>query len=270
MAKQTQKNRVMETLEKLGLGENEAVLYTLMIKHPKSTVQELQTRSPFPRTMLYYVLRQLEQRGLVTSVKEEWRTVYIAENPERLYDILATREREFAEESQSVRELIPELKNKYRLAGNRPDMRIFEGIEEYKKALEDIIISKPDVVRAYSDLSGKKKPGLEVRESHEHKRIGKKIIKKVLFVGTDMARGEIKRRSYDNYTQFRAAQEQLSGLGVDFQLYNGKILYTTYDDREPIALLVEDKTLYAMQCGLFDMLWAKAQDVTLLSTSKRN
>src|SRR3989338_5498822 len=95
MAKKDLKNRTVETLEKLGLGENEALLYSIMLRYPKSTVRELQIRTPFPRTMLYYVLSRLEQTGLVSSLKEKWRTLYVAENPERLYDVLAEREREF-------------------------------------------------------------------------------------------------------------------------------------------------------------------------------
>ena len=96
-----------KTLQELNLSQNEAVLYSQMISHPRSTVQELGTRAPFPRTMLYYVLKQLMQRGLVSAKKEKWRTVYIAENPERLYDLLARKEQEFVRDTDAIRDLIP-------------------------------------------------------------------------------------------------------------------------------------------------------------------
>ncbi len=96
MQRKIQKNNIVSVLEKLGLGENEALLYSIMLRHPKSTVQELATRSPFPRTMLYYVLNQLIQEGLVSTSKDKWRTLYIAENPERLYELLARKEKEIA------------------------------------------------------------------------------------------------------------------------------------------------------------------------------
>src|SRR3989344_5335439 len=134
MAKQKpKKDTTTRTLQELDLSENEAVLYTQMIGHPRSTAQELGTRAPFPRTMLYYVLNQLMQRGLVSAKKEGWRTVYIAEDPERLYDLLSHKEREFERETGAVRELIPRLKNRYRLSGERPNVRVFEGLEEYQK-----------------------------------------------------------------------------------------------------------------------------------------
>ena len=99
MQRKNEKSNITSTLEKLGLSENEALLYSVMLRHPKCTVQELTTRAPFPRTMLYHVLNQLSQKGLVSSSKDKWRTLYIAESPERLYELLALRAKEFETQS---------------------------------------------------------------------------------------------------------------------------------------------------------------------------
>lgn len=266
MQRKNEKSNIVSVLEKLGLGENEALLYSTMLKYPKSTVQELATRSPFPRTMLYYVLGQLSQKGLVSTSKDKWRTLYIAENPERLYEVLAQKEKEFEKQSRAVREIIPELKNKYRLAGKRPGVRIFEGVEEYKKALEDMVISRPKIIFAYETL-GKKKPGLEVRELHEHRRVVKKIQKNIIFFENKDSMQYLTKRKYDDFTQFRSIDEEtVKHFNVDLMLYDGKILYVSYDEREPTAILIEDKTLYTMQQNLFLSIWPKAKDKTLTFT----
>src|SRR6185503_16684782 len=110
MAKQKPKRDIAtRTLQELDMSENEAVLYAQMLNRPESTVQQLIARSPFPRTMLYYVLKQLQRRGLVSGKKLGWRTVYVAEDPERLHDLLDKKEREFERETGAVRELIPRL-----------------------------------------------------------------------------------------------------------------------------------------------------------------
>lgn len=257
------------TLQELDLGENEAVLYSQMLSYPRSTVQELGSRAPFPRTMLYYVLKQLIQRGLVSARKEGWRTVYLAEDPERLYDLLSDKEREFEREKGMIRELIPRLKNRYHLAGKRPNVRTFEGVEEYQKALEDIIISKPKEIFAYEALVGKK-PALEIRDAHERKRITRKIQKKVLFFERGEAMQLLKDRRYDDFTQFRSIKEgSIAPFTVDLTLYDGKLLYTSYyDEYEPTAILVEDRALYEMQKNLFETLWKQGKDRTLAYTEK--
>lgn len=257
------------TLQELDLGENEAVLYAQMLERPRSTVQELGTYAPFPRTMLYYVLNQLMKRGLVSTKKEGWRTVYIAEDPERLYDLLASKEREFERETHTIRDLIPRLKNQYRLAGKRPTVRTFEGLGEYQKALEDIIISRPEKILSYEVLA-QKKPALEVREAHEGRRKARKIQKKVLFFGSEGAEQFLKDRPYDDFTQFRSIKEEsLVPFETDLTLYDGKLLYTSYyDEHEPTAILLEDQALYLMQKNLFDSLWQQGKDCTLIFTEK--
>src|SRR6185436_9046648 len=136
--------------------------------------RELGTRTPFPRTLLYYVLNQLMQRGLVSAKKESSRTVYTAEDPDHLYDLLTDKEQKFERETGAVRELIPLLKHQYRLAGKRPSVRTFDGAGEYLKALEDIIISKPKEILAYEMLA-EKKQALEIFDTQDRRRISKKI-----------------------------------------------------------------------------------------------
>ncbi len=264
MAKQIQKqDSVTRTLAVLDLNENEAVLYGQMLSHPQSTVQELGTRAPFPRTMLYYVLKQLMQRGLVSARKEGWRTVYVAENPERLYDLLSRKEKEFERETAAIRELVPHLKQRYRFAGKRPTVRTFEGLEEYQKALEDSIVSKPKEILAY-EMLGAKKPAIQMRDAHERRRVTRKILKKVLFFESRDAMRALESRRYDDFTQFRSIKDGPAPFGADVTLYDGKLLYTSYyAGHEPTAVLIEDEALYMMQKSLFDALWKQGKDRTL-------
>lgn len=260
------KNAVIGTLERLDLSENEAVLYAAMLTHPRSSVRELEVRSPFPRTMLYYVLNQLAQKGLVSSVKEKGRAVYVAEDPERLYDLLAKKEQEFKREADAAQKLIPELKQKYRLSNERPNVRTFEGLEEYQKALEDFIISKPKESYAYESLVAKK-PAREVRETHEGRRVKRKIQKNVLFFESKDALEVLKERGYSDYTQYRSILDDIDVFSVDVTLYSGKLLYTSYYDKhEPSAILIEDQALYEMQKSVFMSLWESGKDRTLYYT----
>lgn len=257
------------TLQNLALGEDEALLYTRMLERPRSTVQELSTRTPFPRTLLYYILKKLEERSLVTAIKDGPRTVFVAEDPERLYDLLADKEREFEREAAAVRDIVPALKRRYRLAGKRPSVRSFEGVEEYRKALEDIVASRPEEILSY-EMPDARKPGLETRESHDRSRVARKLRKKVLFFETSASLCAVKARPYDDYTEFRAiAGGTLEAFSAEVLLYDGKLLYTSLaDEHEPVALLIEDEALYGMQRNLFLSLWKEGVDRTLAYTEK--
>jgi sugar-specific transcriptional regulator TrmB len=259
----------IRALEILGLSENEAILYTLMLNHPQCTVQELETRAPFPRTMLYYVLKQLMGRELVSALKEKWRTVYIAETPDRLHEVLSKKEEAFAQNRATIRDLIPKLKRQYQLAGKRPSVRMLEGIDAYKKILEDSIVTKPKEILCYEVLL-EQKAALEVRRAHEARRISHKILKKILFFEDMHATKFIKQRPYDDFTQFRSIKGgSVESFATDVALYEGKLLYTSYyDTHEPTAILVEDEALFAMQKNLFNTLWKQAKDRTLAYIEK--
>lgn len=264
------KKSVVQLLEKLGLSEAEGQLYTLLLRYPQSTVQELQTRSPLPRTMLYYVLNNLAQRGLVTAVREKKRTRYIVEDPERLYDVLDEQEHEFTQTSKAVRQMIPLLKSNFRLASQRPGVRLLEGLDGYQKALEEILISNPKQIDAYGGLPHSKKPGIEIRETYEHKRLNRKILKRVLLGNSHQVQKQLLQMRYDDHTQYRFANEYLSACDVDMQLYSGKIFYTTFTDREPMTIVIEDQQLYTFQKMIFDFFWSKSKDATQLLFTAKN
>ena len=64
-------------------------------------------------------------------------------------------------------------------------------------------------------------------------------------------------------------QGSVAPFSADVTLYDGKLLYTSYyDEREPTAILVEDRALYEMQKNLFDTLWQQGKDRTLAFTEK--
>jgi sugar-specific transcriptional regulator TrmB len=250
------------SLTGLGLSENEAVLYAFMLGQPKCTAQVLAARAPFPRTMLYHVLGQLTTRGLITTKKDAWRTVYVAEDPERLYELLAHKEQELAKEAHLIREVIPHMKQRYHLAGARTSVRVFEGLSEYAKVLEDCIIAGPKEILSYESPT-KSKPGLEVRDEHERRRLSKKIQKMVLYCGNEVKAGVITSKNYNDFTQYRSVHSgAVAPFEVDLMLYDGKILYTSYDAYEPTAVLIEDRALYVMQKNMFDSFWKTATDRT--------
>lgn len=257
------------TLCALGLSQNEAVLYSHLLGRPQSTVLELGVGAPFPRTMLYHVLNQLIRRGLVTTKKDRSKAVYVAENPEHLYDLLSRQEHELKQSAEAIRRLVPRLKNRYLLAAARTDIRVFEGIEAYQKALEDQVRSLPKEILSYEVLS-RHKPGLEPREKHEHARVARRIPAKILFFSAPDALATLARRAYNDFTQYRSIKQgAVEPFAVDLTLYDGKLLYTRYDEYEPTATLIEDKALYEMHKNLFMSHWKQGTDQTLSFMTKK-
>ncbi len=267
MARKQIASHTSHTLEAIGLNENEAVLYQILLSHPDSTVQELQNKTPFPRTLLYHLLNRLIELGLAGANKSEWPMRYRVENPERLYDLLERKEKEFHLSAEAVKKLVPDLKNQYRLSGHRLNTRLFDGLDGYKHALQDILLSTPKILYAFEPVE-EHRSGFEIRDSWEQQRLRKKIEKRVVSADTPKLRERYKQKPYNDFTQIRVSSSLTSHSIADLLIYNDKLLYTSYSDREPITLIIEDKTLCAMQTFFFRVLWEQATDITL-STYER-
>lgn len=249
------KKKSIESLEQLGLGESEATLYTILIKYGETSVQELQKHSPFPRTLLYHILNRLILLGLVTFIQKPRRTVYIAEDPEKLYDLLADREKEFKKNKDLLQETIPELRNQYRLSQSRPGIRMFEGIERYREALDDIIQSRPSCVYSYIDVQEKNKPGLRVREQMNKERIAWGIEEKILLHDNAETKTWFQKQEKESSTSYKFIPNNLDPFAIDLRLYDNKVVQTSYEGTEPTVTMIENKQLFDMQKSIFNFFW---------------
>jgi hypothetical protein len=88
-----------------------------------------------------------------------------------------------------------------------------------------------------------------------------------LFFETPQSLKEIIKIPYNDYTLFHSISEKnVLPFKTDMMLYNGKILYTSYSEQEPTAILIEDMALYDMQKNIFESLWKSSKDQTLQFT----
>jgi sugar-specific transcriptional regulator TrmB len=252
MGKNIPQTNLSQTLEKLGIGENESTLYCLMLKHPETSVQKLQQLSPFPRTLLYYILNNLIRQGLVNAVRQKNRTIYLAENPEKLYDILSDREREFEQNKKAIQEIIPELKTQFRLNQQRPGVRIFEGLEGYRAFWQDVLESQPKCIYSYLPMQNKKMPGVEVRQEMAEKIKQQNIEEKFL---TPRTKGVSKLENKNSQT--RALPDGME-ITADLKLYSGKIAITSFQDRELTITVIQDQNVFELQRDIFNHLWNRS------------
>jgi len=130
---------VISTLTELGLGENEAILYEILLKTPEATIPDLRAKTQFSRTMLYYILGNLEASELVQTKKHGHKTVYSPAPPEKLEELVAEQEKELGRQKERLDNIMTDLRGSYNLSHNKPGVRYFEGKKEIIMAYEKIL-----------------------------------------------------------------------------------------------------------------------------------
>jgi predicted transcriptional regulator len=259
-----QKTPIVLALEGIGLSQNEAFLYEHMLSHQTHTIQALSMQTPFPRTLLYHILKQLTERSLVVQSPAKGKTQYILESPDRISELLAKRQAQFCNTFDTVRALVPRMKHLHKLSGSRPFVRTFDGVENYKQLLDGVIVEKPKIIRAYNIPCAPRYQN-DVYADFERARVAKKIIKQNLFFHTDGALKSLKSVPYNDYTQWRSVEQSLRVQTFTAQIimYGDTTIYTTWLGHEPTGVLMQDESLTAMHLSQFEYLWQHGKDRTL-------
>ena len=120
---------MIETLLKLGLSDKEAKVYLATLELGEDTVQNISEKSGVNRATTYVILEKLMQLGLASTVERGKKTVFIAENPTELVNILEEQKREIEVKKNNLDEAMTGLQAIYNHSKSKPAVRYFEGAD---------------------------------------------------------------------------------------------------------------------------------------------
>lgn len=126
------KNKLVKTLQDIGLNEKEADVYLASMALGPSTVLKIAQTAGIKRTTVYSVLDSLKQKGLIKANIQGWKTLFEAENPEKLEMMVENMRHE-------VRRVMPEFASVFNLHSSGAFIRYYEGIEGVKQVYEDLL-----------------------------------------------------------------------------------------------------------------------------------
>ena len=240
----------------LGLGQNEAILYEILLKNPDATIPLLTKTSQFTRTMLYYILGHLSNLELVNTKKIGKKTVYTVAPPEKLEEFLADQEKELSRQKNTLKRVMGDLGSIYRLAHNKHGVRFFEGIDGIRKALKDCLSAK-ETVYTFSDSESLDKYAREVNEEHIKDRIKFNIKKYILVIDSPFTRSREYKRKKENegLTQVKFLPKSIPPFHTSVQIYDNKVTFLTLREKNIIGFILTDPDIYLFQKNLFELLW---------------
>ncbi|MBI4022921.1 hypothetical protein HY375_02040 [Candidatus Berkelbacteria bacterium] len=116
-------------LEKLGLSEKEAKVYLATLELGQDTVQHIAKKASVVRPTTYVILEKLMSLGLVSTVEEGKKTLFIAESPKELANLLSQQQQSIEARKQELDDSLNQLMAIYNASGDKPTVRYFEGAE---------------------------------------------------------------------------------------------------------------------------------------------
>lgn len=125
----------------------------------------------------------------------------------------------------------------------------------------DEYLGAKETIRAYVNADAMKQTVDDIVGAYLKKREGKKIQAKGFVIHTKGAE-EIMKGYDPRYTEHRWFPEtSVPTFDLELSMFDGKVIYMTYRDTMPIAVVMEDVDMYRLHCAAFDALWERTSSI---------
>ena len=241
-------------LKDLGMSDKEVETYLTILQSGPSPVRRIAEKAGINRGTAYDILRSLEERGLVSYYHKAKHRYFVAEDPEKLKESIATKQAELETSLQKLDAVLPEMKSLYDNAGDKPVTRYYEGAKAVKTVLSDVLETltsrgeKEYVVYSSVDV---RQDLYKAFPNFNERRLEAGIKVRVLAIGRG---GELvgldERRWLSSDT----------GAPAYILVYAHKVSMISLDARgNPRGVIVEDSSLAETHNVLFNWSWERAK-----------
>lgn len=251
---------MLTTLMKLGLSEKEAKVYLAALELAQDSVQNIAKKAGVNRPTAYVILDKLMKLGLVSTVEQGKKTLFIAENPKELDNLLEHQRREVEDKQKDLQGIMNQLVALNNAAEGKPVVRYFEGedgltaMDRYGRTLlkrnsEILSIAPIDVMEKHFTTRRKQAVGERVKLGIKSRAIY-----------THEA-GEIP--NYKNAEELRDAvfiPRENFPLNMTMTIYPDwgiKLFY--FDLQSPYGVVLESKDLANNMKLIFELAWVGAK-----------
>ncbi|MBT4540300.1 hypothetical protein HOC35_02195 [Candidatus Woesearchaeota archaeon] len=242
------------TLEGIGLTKGEARVYLALVHLGSTSVGPIITLSKVSGSKVYVILNKLIQKGLVSSIIRNKTKIFQPQDPSRLFDYIDNQEKEIQKRREKIGDLMPSLIASLK---EKPEtiVEVLEGksgfISIHEKELKKM--QNGDTYYSIADYTfGKTYAAFWIKynELRQKKGIGQHLI-----------------YSFDNWNQ-----KHRVGLRKKRKLFSPRVLPTEINipthlsifkeavvisifEKEPISIVIRNKSLFNAQKQYFKMLW---------------
>ena len=237
-------------LKKIGLSDKEIKVYLGLLEYGAISVRGLADLVGLNRGTVYDTLKKLQEQSLVSYYHHETKQKFVAEQPEKLYNLVDVQEAKIKRIKHAFKELIPELKSLQGKGGDKPTSKFYEGKNGIRYILEDIL----EVVSANNNkeyyVYSATNASDDIYQAYPNftkDRIQKKIHVKAISLAEGGSLSGLDER------QWLGTNEDSATF---FLIYSGKIAYISRDGRgNPIGVIIQNQMMYETQRVIFMGLW---------------
>jgi HTH-type transcriptional regulator, sugar sensing transcriptional regulator len=238
-----------QILANIGLSEIESAIYLAALEFGESLPKHLAEKAGVKRPMLYKVLPELLNKGLLTQTVKGKRKYLVAEDP----DELIGKKRA---DLRLLEESLPELRLLLRAATSKPKIVFLEGIIGIKKLYMDTLRERKPILEFVS--LEKIHPEIEFHSKNYYipARINRGIPIKIVVSGE--TESKLIWLKTDEYAlrEIKIIDKNKFPIPLDCYIYGENVSFALYrTDSEPIGVIIRSKEIAQAMRSLFEYVW---------------
>ncbi len=241
-----------EALRKFGLTDRETRVYLILLELDEALASKISEKTGIPRTLVYDILENLLNKGIVSYVIRSNKKYFSAVNPKNLIEVLRNQEHE---KEQLIKQALPELLIlKDKKPKEKVKVEVYEGREGIKTLFNDVLrIGKEFLCFGSTGISTDIIP-YELTRFHKE-RIKRKINWKVIYNDDKLGRKRGQETSKWKYSQVKY---MVKTSPTTTYCYDNKIAIVLWMKEKLIAIIIQDNTIAKSFKEFFNILWRNA------------
>lgn len=248
---------LLAQLQHFGLSEKEGRVYAAALELGPSPVQVISKKAGVNRATTYVQIASLSSRGLMTTYEQGKKRFFVAESPERLSALYEEELHILRDKERALQELLPELK-RLRPSAGMPTVRLFEGQDGLEMARQELLHAANKEIVSVIGLEHYAQVVPQESRVRQFYRVKKAEFRgRVILCAKNPA--EFKRDEEAAHFDRRVVASVQFDFPGEFVAFDDKVVLLTYKS-EPVAVMIESKTMADMMRSLFNMAWEKVKN----------
>lgn len=130
---------ITNILEEIGFSKGEVKVYFALVELGQTTIGPLAKRSEVTPAKVYPIIDKLAKKGLVSEVTKSGTKYFEAASPKRILDYLDEKNNKIRKQKEEIKELIPKIEEKRKLATEVQKAEVYQGFEGMKTLYNEIL-----------------------------------------------------------------------------------------------------------------------------------
>ena len=254
---------MIESLQKIGLSENEAKIYIALLEIGNGTAQQIAQKASVNRPTAYVQLETLMKMGLVSSFEKEPankkgapKTFFRIEDPSYLKKMVENEKHLIAVRENELGSLLPDLEKLFVGIGSRPRVRFFDGAEGLKTIQDEFLKTTDKLVESAASLDDVLRIFPTHPEDYTPRRVKRGIRSKLIYT---TSRGPfLKDTDEKMLRESRYVPTEHFGFSSDMAIYGNSIALSVLRE-QPYGVIIESKEIADSMRALFNLAWDQAK-----------